>query len=210
MAGSPTSITEIISRLTKHFTLGSTATSETTLDALQAPPALRAAWSISSEWHQLPSGHYNAFGFNLLSPPAGLSLDDDENATGIFGGLDLRRQWASYQRERDGIDVSCADEGWVVIAAFSEYDFLFCCLDPKKARHYGKIRHIVNNCSEEADCCGSGEELLGHVATFVEEAAAMSGGIQEFEEYMKDNEIEGLNHSLARLRFSMLDVAAIR
>ncbi len=48
------------------------------------------------------------------------------------------------------------------------------------------------------------------MATFVEEAAAMSGGIQEFEEYMKDNEIEGLNHSLARLRFSMLDVAAIR
>jgi hypothetical protein len=118
MAGSPTSITEIISRLTKHFTLGSTATSETTLDALQAPPALRAAWSISSEWHQLPSDHYNVFGFNLLSPPTGLSLDNDEKKNGIFGGLDERRQWASASRERDGIDVSCADEGWVVIAAF--------------------------------------------------------------------------------------------
>jgi hypothetical protein len=93
---------------------------------------------------------------------------------------------------------------------FSEYDFLFCCLDPKKARDYGKIRHIVNNLSEEADCCGSGEELLGHVATFAEEAVAMSGGIQEFEEYMKEHEIEGLNNSLAKLRWTMLEVVANR
>jgi hypothetical protein len=150
------------------------------------------------------------FGFNLLSPPSALNADDDEGTNCIFGGRDERRQWSSDQREQDGIDVSCAEEGWVVIAAFSEYDFLFCCLDPKKINSYGTIRHIVNNCADEYDCCGSVDELLGRLATFVEEAVAMTGGVKECEEYMKENKMESLNRSLARLRWVVLETAANR
>merc|ERR1719219_182850 len=143
---------DFIQELSKHFFLSEPATQDqlkavasqvgTTIDRL--PSTLIDFWTISSEWHSLNHGHYNVFGFNFYPPEKAL------DSTCIFGDEELRFEWRDEHTDLAG--VSCAEEGWINIGAFSEYDYLFCCIDPKK-EEFGQVRHIINNCFEESAFC---------------------------------------------------------
>jgi len=151
-------VPELVARLRPHFSCGSLAAAHT-LNALgPLPAALRMMWEAASEWHLLAEGHHNVFGFNLWSP------DGLEEATvNIFGDENCRQDWLNHHPN------SCAAAGWVCCMAFSEFDFLFVCLEACSDR-FGEVVHVVNNCGEERSVCTM-TELLAHLVAFVEEGA---------------------------------------
>ena len=98
--------------------------------------------------------------------------------------------------------VSCAAKGWINIGAFSEYDFLFCCIDPKKDE-FGQVRHIVNNCFEESAFCHI-DELPIYLAKMVEDQS-------QLDEHSSENDVKTLidqmdlpNCQVQRLAHSIL------
>lgn len=62
---------------------------------------------------------------------------------------------------------SCASEGWVCCMAFSEFDYLLICVEPRKAE-YGNVHHINTRNEKESFCCTM-DDLLIHLAYFVRE-----------------------------------------
>ena len=83
--------------------------------------------------------HYDSFGLNIFAPASVLKKTNE-----IFGDEDLRSEWRD---DHDQPNVGC--NGWVCFASFSEYDFLFVCVDASQSSHYGTIRRCVNNCNED-------------------------------------------------------------
>ena len=109
------------------------------------PPSLAALWCEAGEWH-FSHSHYNVFGCNLFAPASVVQSTEQ-----IFGDWDCRADWRAGLAGRQPEQPSVADPGWLCVASFSEYDFLFCCFD-SASPHFGHIRHMVNNCGEENPC----------------------------------------------------------
>jgi hypothetical protein len=129
------------------------------------PATLRLLWGVAAEWHLLVAGHHcDVFGFNLFAPN-----ELREVTVQIFGDEDNRAEWASEHGKNNSI--TCAEAGWMAIASFSEYSYLYCCLD-RENPSFGDVRHMVNNCFEEQPCCHI-DALPGHLVSFVEEMAAV-------------------------------------
>ncbi len=110
------------------------------------PPTLASLWLESRTWH-FSEGHCDVFGFNIFSPDSVKS-----GTVQIFGDLECRDEWLEYMREHQPGQPSVAECGWLCIASLSEYDFLFSCFD-SSSPHFGRVRHMVNNCCEEWACC---------------------------------------------------------
>eukprot|EP01043_Picozoa_sp_COSAG02_P039072 COSAG02_NODE_3059_length_7451_cov_11.870919_1_plen_240_part_00 len=117
------------------------------------PPTLASLWLESRTWH-FSEGHCDVFGFNIFSPDSVKS-----GTVQIFGDLECRDEWLEHMRERQLDQPSVAECGWLCIASLSEYDFLFSCFD-SSSPHFGRIRHMVNNCCEEWACCDDAKVLV--------------------------------------------------
>jgi hypothetical protein len=98
------------------------------------PASVAALWREASEWH-FSRNHYGCFGLNIF-PPSGLV----ELTTQVFGDLECRGDWrsAEQQQQQQQPGPSVAQPGWLVLAAFSEYDYLFCCFDAQSP-HFGHV-----------------------------------------------------------------------
>ena len=105
------------------------------------PATLRALWQEAAEWH-FSQDHYNAFGFNVFAPTEVVQATVD-----IFGGWTERDDWRSDILSRQP-PPTAACPGWLCIASFSEFDYLFCCFDAASPS-FGHVRHVVNNCCED-------------------------------------------------------------
>ena len=106
------------------------------------PPSWGALWVESAEWH-FSKDHYNCYGFNIF-PPADVLKTTEQ----IFGDWECRTSWAEDMHARSEGEPSVADPGWLCVASFSEFDYLFCCFD-RSSPCFGDVRHMVNNCCEE-------------------------------------------------------------
>lgn len=92
----------------------------------------------------------------------------------VFSGEEGRKKWLKQQRNNifdhngnpSSIE-SCANDGWVCVMAFSEFDYLLICLDDRK-REYGNVHHINTRGLNESYCCTM-DELVHHLASFVKE-----------------------------------------
>ncbi|KAI8973750.1 hypothetical protein BDF20DRAFT_671134 [Mycotypha africana] len=108
--------------------------------AIGIPDDLSSLWRISSEWH-LIKDHYNVFGFNIYSPQQVIPVTND-----IFGGSeDVRQEWVMMSGQEQE---SCGSAGWMCIASYSEYDYIFMNFN-KRSRMFGTTRHMVNNTNED-------------------------------------------------------------
>mmetsp|Transcript_22552 Transcript_22552/g.27657 ORF Transcript_22552/g.27657 Transcript_22552/m.27657 type:complete len:225 (-) Transcript_22552:238-912(-) len=137
-------------------------------------PALAALYNEAEEWHLLASDHCDVYEFNVWSP-AWL----DESTDMVFDGADGRKEWIKNHKNNvlnkkgnASSMTSCASQGWVCCMAFSEFDYLLICLN-KDTDGYGSIHHINTHTKKESDCCTM-DELLIHLANFVEEGNARS------------------------------------
>jgi hypothetical protein len=92
----------------------------------------------------------------------------------VFDGQEGRQKWMKKHKNKDfnkrgnisGLE-SCASEGWVCCMAFSEFDYLLICVEPRKAE-YGNVHHINTRNEKESFCCTM-DDLLIHLAYFVRE-----------------------------------------
>ena len=100
--------------------------------------------------------------------------------------------------------VSCAAKGWINIGAFSEYDFLFCCIDPKKEQ-FGQVRHIVNNCFEESAFCHI-DELPIYLSEMVENLGLLNKQSSENDVKTLINKMDLPNRQVQSLAYSILMV----
>lgn len=139
-------------------------------------PALAALWHEAEEWHLLASDHCDVYGFNVWSP-AWL----DEATDMVFDGKDGRKDWLKkhknqvYNKKGTQSSIpSCAANGWVCCMAFSEFDYLLICLK-KDSGAYGQLHHINTHTKKESYCC-SMDDLLHHLANFIDEGKARSKG----------------------------------
>lgn len=139
-------------------------------------PALAALWHEAEEWHLLSADHCDVYGFNLWSP-AWL----DESTEMVFNGKEGRKEWLRnhknqvYNKKGKQSSIpSCAEDGWVCAMAFSEFDYLLINLQ-KGSDLYGNVHHINTHTKKESACC-SMDELLSHLANFVEEGNCRSKG----------------------------------
>jgi hypothetical protein len=206
---------ERLERLRSHFTLGPPASdAEVAAAVLPAaelggadslglggavPAALLDMWAQGSEWHLLPEGHHNVFGFNLFAPHTLRQI-----TTEIFGGEEERNEWAQdHSGDATNYNASVAGHGWAAVASFSEFDYLFCCMD-SHSPHFGEVRHMVNNCYEEAVCCNSIDELLSYLADFVEAMAAMRAG-----RHANTPDESNLTPGLSSLRATILEYGKV-
>jgi hypothetical protein len=142
------SVCELVKRIEQRFSRTEPVTCEDVTAAVrgaanvlggaaEAPPALMAMWEVGGEWHLLQGEdrHYGVFGFNFVSPHRVGDVTID-----IFGGVDERADWAAARLAHPRSDgTTCASEGWGCIAAFSEFDYLFCCFD-RASPHFGELR----------------------------------------------------------------------
>jgi hypothetical protein len=109
------------------------------------------------------------YGFNIWSP-AWL----DESTEMVFDGEKGRSNWLTKHKNKvfnkrgniSGLE-SCASKGWVCCMAFSEFDYLLVCVEPKKAE-YGHVHHINTRNEKESFCCTM-DDLLIHLSYFVRE-----------------------------------------
>ena len=129
---------------------GSAAAAVTGAVALQVrgpkvPPSLAALWREAGEWH-FSRDHHNAFGCNVFAPATVVRTTEQ-----VFGDWGCRADWRRDLASRQLGQPSVADAGWLCVASFSEYDYLFCCFD-SASPHFGHVRHMVNNCCEENAC----------------------------------------------------------
>jgi len=92
----------------------------------------------------------------------------------VFDGQEGREKWAQKHRnqvinKRGHVSAleSCASKGWVCCMAFSEFDYLVICLDPRKD-DYGNLHHI-NTRSEKESYCSTMDDLLLHLVYFIKE-----------------------------------------
>jgi hypothetical protein len=92
----------------------------------------------------------------------------------VFDGQEGREKWAQKHRnqvinKRGHVSAlsSCASKGWVCCMAFSEFDYLVICLDPRKDE-YGNLHHI-NTRSEKESYCSTMDDLLLHLVYFIKE-----------------------------------------
>ena len=104
------------------------------------PPALAELWREAAEWH-FSRDHCNCFGCNIFPPGAVVQSTET-----TFGDWENRGDWVGFERQPDAPSV--ADRGWLCVASFSEFDYLFCCFD-SSSPHFGHVRHMVNNCCSE-------------------------------------------------------------
>ena len=139
-------------------------------------PSLASLWHEAEEWHLLASDHCDVYGFNLWSP-AWL----DESTEMVFNDKDGRKEWLKTHRNQvlnkkgtHSSIPSSAAEGWVCCMAFSEFDYLLICLD-KRSPTYGNVHHINTHTKKESFCC-SMDELLIHLANFIDEARTRASG----------------------------------
>jgi hypothetical protein len=182
---------DFLNRLSVFFT----RTSVSLIDPpLRTPPLLREIWRIGNEWHLLESGHHNVFGFNIFSIET-----VDKVSADVFGDDDERQAWAG--REAMKGRSSCAETSWRAFASFSEFDYLFICIDPEII-DYGKVKHIVNNCCEES------ESML--LITILRVLLIACEDRRELLIDSKSPQVplgreDGLNYSLKRLRRAVLD-----
>lgn len=167
-------------------------------------PALAALWNEAEEWHLLASDHCDVYGFNVWSP-AWL----DESTEMVFDGDAGRKKWLKNHKNQvinkrgnvSGLE-SCASKGWVCSMAFSEFDYLLICIEPKKAE-YGNVHHINTRNTKESYCCTM-DDLLIHLAYFVREGKDRKMA----EHHGTKNTVKpraGLPRPLKMLRKSMLD-----
>lgn len=123
-----------------------------TIDVEWAVPwELRKLWLSAKELH-LIKDHYNVFGANVY-PPTDLA----KTTLTVFGDQANRDTWLADQIKHQHDDStpsshfsSCAQDGWLCIGAFSEYDYIFCNLN-SKSPDFGATRLMVNNTSEEKE-----------------------------------------------------------
>lgn len=94
------------------------------------------------------------------------------------------------------------EKGWINIGAFSEYDFLFCCIDPKK-EEFGQIRHIVNNCFEESVFCHI-DELPKYLSKITEDLNQLSEQSSEEDVKTLINQMNLPNRHVQNLAYSIL------
>ena len=146
----------------------------------------------------------SVYGFNVWSP-AWL----DESTEMVFDGDAGRKKWLKTHKNQvinkrgnvSGLE-SCASEGWVCSMAFSEFDYLLICIEPKKAE-YGNVHHINTRNTKESYCCTM-DDLLIHLAYFVREGTDRKMA----EHHGTKNTVKpraGLPRPLKMLRKSMLD-----
>lgn len=117
----------------------------------------------------LALSHCTVYGFNVWSP-AWL----DESTEMVFDGKKGRKKWEKTHKNKvfnkrgnvSGLE-SCASKGWVCCMAFSEFDYLLICIEPRKAE-YGNVHHINTRNEKESYCCTM-DDLLVHLAYFVRE-----------------------------------------
>eukprot|EP00798_Chlamydomonas_sp_ICE-L_P000671 gene671-2102_t len=107
------------------------------------PPVLQQLWDQSTKWH-LIHDHYN-----IVS-----------TTKNVFGDESCRLEW----RERTP-QPNCAGAGWLCFGSFSEYDYLFICVDGQDI-DFGCLRWMVNNCCEETPFQGNAEEFMIIVGRF--------------------------------------------
>mmetsp|Transcript_23888 Transcript_23888/g.30084 ORF Transcript_23888/g.30084 Transcript_23888/m.30084 type:complete len:226 (-) Transcript_23888:219-896(-) len=162
-------------RLRPNFTC-STMPANLNKVAYDIHPALAALWHEAEEWHLLASDHCDVYGFNVWSP-AWL----DESTEMVFDGKDGREEWLKKHKNQvvnkkgnQSSIPSCASNGWVCCMAFSEFDYLLICLN-KDSPAYGHVHHINTHTKKES-YCSSMDELLGHLANFIEEGKARADG----------------------------------
>lgn len=103
------------------------------------PEELKVLWKISSEWH-LIEDHYDVFGFNIYNPKQIIQYTKN-----IFGDENCKKEWSEYIGK-----VSCADNDWLCIASYSEYDYIFMNFN-RQSRFFSATRHMVNNCTEDEE-----------------------------------------------------------
>ena len=163
-------------------------------------PALAALWHEAEEWHLLASDHCDVYGFNLWSP-AWL----DESTDMVFDGKDGRKEWLNNHKnqvhdKKGNLSsiLSCASNGWVCCMAFSEFDYLLICLE-KNSKVYGHVHHINTHSKRESYCC-SMDDLLLHLANFIDEAKARSRG-----PFGRHKSSSSLPRPLRLLRKSVID-----
>ena len=137
----------------------STRSSSLLVEQPAVPPSLSSLWREGQSWH-FSHGHLDVFGFNVFSPG---SVKD--TTVQIFGDLECRDDWLEHMRQHQPQQPSVAGPGWLCIASLSEYDYLFCCFDSASA-HFGRVRHMVNNCCEEWACCDDAMVLVQRLLTW--------------------------------------------
>ena len=171
----------------------------------ELPLALRLLWESGSEWHQLAVGHYNVFGFNLNAPMT--TEQSDEMSTLVFGDTDERARWVREHGGLWGGSGSCASAGWVCIGAFSEFDYLFICIDPS-AHAFGQVRLVTNNCNEEQRVSTVGA-LVALLLRFFEDVEDLGRG-SHLEDMFGRPPMTMLNTPLKRLRSAISQAADVR
>ena len=179
---------QLVLKLSNYFTC--------TPPSLIAPPIgtpslLREIWKFGNEWHLLERDHYNCYGFNIFSIE---SLDDI--SLSIFGDSEERQAWAERETNNGRFSISCADLSWRAFASFSEFDFLFICIDEESKEH-GTVRHIINNCCEEYTISGG---LLSILETLLDAVEARKNKQKQIN-HVKS---QGLCKSLNRMYSSIL------
>ena len=63
-----------------------------------------------------------------------------------MGDEDMVKEWAARHPSPN-----CAEAGWELLAAVSEFDYIFVCVDAT-SEHFGATRRVVNNCDEDMVC----------------------------------------------------------
>jgi len=186
-------------RLRPHFTV-SPKRANLSRVSYDIHPALRALWNEAEEWHLLSTDHCDVYGFNVWAP-AWLQETSDM----VFGGAEARKKWLiKQQRVTDKTNWSCASEGWVCCMAFSEFDYLLVCSDKTNER-FGHVHHITSNqVGKEAYCC-SMDELLHHLANFVEEGKMKRKRKNEGKSYRDHGDRSSMTRPLKLLRKSVID-----
>lgn len=189
-------------RLRPHFTCSSRRANLSRV-GYDIHPALRALWNEAEEWHLLSTDHCDVYGFNIW-PPAWL----EETSDMVFGGAEARKKWLIKQQRvgefRDNANWSCASDGWVCCMAFSEFDYLLVSSDKGNER-FGHVHHITSNqVGKEAYCCNM-DELLHHLANFVEEGKMKRKRKNEGKSYRDHGDRSALTRPLKLLRKSVID-----
>ena len=146
------------------------------------------------------------YGFNVWSP-AWLQ----ESTEMVFDGEDGRKTWLKKHKNQvinkrghaSSIE-SCASEGWVCCMAFSEFDYLCICLDPRK-NEYGNVHHI-NTRSHKESYCATMDELLMHLVYFIKEGKERKLAEKNPRFQMTIRPRSGLPRPLKMIRKAVIDV----
>ena len=107
---------------------------EAEIEALSAPPELKALLRAAREWHICPD-HCGVFGLNLFDT-AGVAKPWVDKVQ-LIGDEEMVTEWA----EEHGLP-NCAQGGWECFAAVSEFDYIFVCT--AVGQQHGATRRMVN------------------------------------------------------------------